>query len=242
MKLKKSIVTSEVAAMGKYAYNVIDARDKTKAVGDALDAVDDKVGGGSAATDVHNVVSGKDAKVDDAVARIDATEEVLGVDSRARRQGIGRRPVLDEYTVPGEGNDAYGYVEDEAKAIDDALDDVDDEVGGGCAAADVQDVVGGKDDQSIDAVAKEDVRDATEGDLGIDLHAKRKVTGRKFTPKITTGDSACDVEVGNGDAAFDKDKWENISGASGSSVSAAAFVDGLSTRFAESWTEWLRSL
>ena len=80
MKLKKSTVTSEVAEMGKYAYKVIDARVKTKAVGDALDAVDDKVGGGSAAADVHNVVSGKDAKVDDAVVREDAIQEVLCFD------------------------------------------------------------------------------------------------------------------------------------------------------------------
>ena len=166
MKLKKSIVTSEVVSMGKYAYKVIDARDKIKAVGDALDAVDDEVGGGSAATVVHNVVGGKDAKVDDAAAREDATEEVLGIDSHARRQGFGRRPVLDKYEVTGEGNDAYEDVKDEAKAVEDALDDVDDEVGGGSAAADVQDVVGGKDYQSIDAVAKEDVRDATEEDLG----------------------------------------------------------------------------
>ena len=186
MKLKKSIVTSEVVAMGKHAYKVIDARDKTKVVGDALDAVDDKVGGGSAATDIHNVVGGKDAKVDDAAAREDATEEVLGINPHARRQGIGRRPVLDEYEVTGEGNNAYEDVEDEAKAVEDALDDVDDEVGGGSNAADVQDVVGGNDDQLIDAVAKEDVRDATEEDLGIDLHAKRKVTGRKSTLEITT--------------------------------------------------------
>ena len=265
MKLRKSIVTSEVAAMGKYAYNVIDARDKTKAVGDALDAVDDKVGGGSAATDVHNVVSGKDAKVDDAVARIDATEEVLGVDSHARRQGIGRRPVLDEYEVPGEGNDAYEDVEDEAKAVDDALDDVDDEVGGGYAAADVQDVVGGKDDQSIDAVAKEDVKDAAEEDLGIDLHAKCKVTGREFAPEITTevDDNAYDEEVDDSNAAYEedakckvangdtddivhqkdhsKDELEDRVGVGGASASTGAFTEGLSSRFAERWAKWKRS-
>ena len=91
----------------------------------------DKVGGGSAAAD-HNVVSGKDAEVNDAVARIDATEEVLGVESHARSQGFGGRPVLDEYQVPGEGNDSYEDVEDEAKAVEDALDDVDYEVGGCC--------------------------------------------------------------------------------------------------------------
>ena len=211
MKLKKSIVTSEVAAMGKYAYKVIDARDQIKAVGDALDAVDDEVGGGSAATVVHNVVGGKDAKVDDAAAREDATEEVLGIDSHARRQGFGRRPVLDKYEVTGKGNDAYEDIEDEAKAVEDALDDVDDEVGGGSAAADVQDVVGGKDYQSIDAVAKEDVIDAAEEDLGIDLHAKCKVTGREFTPEITTGDTAYDEEVGDGDAAYDINELKNES-------------------------------
>ena len=212
-------------------------------MGDALDAVDDKVGGGSAAADVHNVVSSNDAKVEDVVTRLDATEEVLGVDSRARRQGIGRRPVLDEYEVPGEGNDAYEDVEYEAKAVDDALDDVDDEVGGGCAAADVQDVVGGKDDQSITAVAKEDAKDAAEEDLGIDLHAKSKVTRREFAPEITTevNDDAHDVEVGNDDAVYDEDKFENITGAGGASVSAAAFVDVISSRFAESWAEWKRS-
>ena len=116
MKLKKSIVTSEVAAMGKYAYNVIDARDNTKAVGDALDAVDDKVGGGSAAADVHNVVSSKDVNADDAVSRLDATEEVLGVDSHARRQGIGGRPVLDEDT--SEGNAAFDEEVDNGDAVD----------------------------------------------------------------------------------------------------------------------------
>ena len=82
---------------------------------------------------------------------------------------------------------------DEAKAVDDALVD---EVGSGSAAVDVQDVLGGKDNRSVDAVANEDVRDATEEDLGINLHAKRKVTGRKFTSENTTkGNTAIDVEV-----------------------------------------------
>ena len=42
-----------------------------------------------------------------------------------------------EEVLDAKGNNACEDVEDEAKAVDDALDDVDDEVGGGCAAADV---------------------------------------------------------------------------------------------------------
>ena len=118
MKLKKSIVTSEVAAMGKYAYKIIDARDKTKDVGDALDAVDDKDGGGIAATDVHDVVSGKDAQIDDAVRKEDATEAVLGVNLHAWIQGIGIRQVLDDYAVTGEGDTAFDEEVDNGDAID----------------------------------------------------------------------------------------------------------------------------
>ena len=118
VKVKKSLVTSEVAAMGKYAYKIIDARDKTKDVGDALDAVDDKDGGGIAATDVHNVVSGKDAQIDDAVRKEDATEAVLGVNLHAWIQGIGIRQVLDDYAVTGEGDTAFDEEVDNGDAID----------------------------------------------------------------------------------------------------------------------------
>ena len=118
VKSKKSQVTSEVTAMGKYAYKIIDARDKTKDVGDALDAVDDKDGGGIAATDVHNVVSDKDAQINDAVGKEDATEAVLGVDRHAWIQGIRIRQVLDDYEVTGEGYTAFDEEVDNGDAID----------------------------------------------------------------------------------------------------------------------------
>ena len=100
--------TPEINAKGDNAFdenvgngNKENVEIKAKAVDDALDNADGMVGGGYAATDVNNVVGGKDDQFDITGSKentVDAAEEVLGVDSHARRQGIGGRPVLDEVT------------------------------------------------------------------------------------------------------------------------------------------------